>query len=454
MKKRSDYYDNQLIKIMVRQKDKLPYIFENVELKYLEKDSPQSVVFYTIASLWKNGQTINKQTIDINSTYHLLDDKEFTAYLDMIFDEEPEVTVDECLSHIREKYVKKTIRAKAKALEHEASKPNPDLDKIAEISEEIIGVVGNKLETPPTIYSIFDDDDYLEFKNPFLRERFVIHRKNLTFIAGAAKNMKTSLATFMANDLLENGYKVLIFPVDGSYRETIINFMSMRTRINRELILLSKRTPENPYGKLTEDEYKRLKNEMELFKDKFIETGKLLIDDKSSSLPEINLKIRTFKPDIVIIDLINSIVLPAVEKGTTTEAFYTPVIMNRLKQLSKQVNCAVLGLMWLKTTKNRPSIMDAYGSHAAEKWAAKVWMVYYNYSHSLVPGFKTIFEIIDGVSRFGVNQIYPAKVIPEYCIFDFSDHDKQLRQLYMSYTKMPPGQIWRDKRGDSHEKRK
>lgn len=451
MESSSEYYDEQLIKIMIREKDKLPYIFENIDVKHFRKDSPHRVVFYTIAMLWKNQKTITVQAIDANS-YHVLDDKVFSSYLDKISSEEPEVTLDECISFIRERYTKGVLRSNVSMLNTEVSKPNPDFDKIANIAENIISLIDDKLPQLATIENLFDPDEYLEFKNQFLKERFVIHKKNLTFIAGAAKNMKTSLATFMANDLLENGYKVIIFPVDGSYKETIVNFVSMRTRINRELILLSKKTPGNPYGKLTKEEFEKVNEEIKLFKSKFIETGKLLIDDKSSSLPEINLRIRTFKPDIAIIDLINSIVLPTVEKGETTEAFYTPIVMNRLKQLSKQVNCAILGLMWLKTTKNRPSIMDAYGSHAAEKWASKVWMVYYNYTYSMIPGFKTIFEIIDGVSRFGINRIYPAKVIPEYCIFDFSDHDNQIRQLYMNYTKMPPGQIW--KSGDKGESEK
>lgn len=441
------YYETQLIKNMLHHQEYLPYVFENVEIAFLEKGSLQRAVFYAIAKLWKDRKTININTIDVHS--HVgshIDDRQFRSYLNDIDSEEPELTLDESIDFITNQYIKEKLVEYRDEFNKQLSSKVIDYGNIITLCENISELINIQSRSGSSRdNNIFSSENYLDFINPFLKDRFVIHKKNLTFIAGAAKNMKTSLATFMENDLLENGYKILHFPVDSNYRETMINLISMRRKINRELILLSRPTKDDPFGKLTEDEYKAVMEEDKNIKERFINTGQLVIDDDSKSLPEINLKIRTVKPDLVIIDLVNSIVLPNIERGENTEAFETPIIMNRLKQLAKQMDCAILGLVWLNTTRRRPTISDLYGSKAAEKWASKVWLVYYAYAYEMYPGFKDIFEIIDGASRFGENKIYPAKVMPHYCRFDFSDHDDGIKKTYTNLTKLPGHLVWKGK---------
>lgn len=440
-----DYYEKQLLVNMLKDQSKLPYVFENIELKYITPKSIQYYIFYSMAMLWKNKRTLNKITIDVNCTTRPgIDDDDWLQYLDHISDNSPNISIEECVEFLVEEFIREELKRKTSNL-HKLSQSNPiDYPYLISAAEDVINTVNlsDKLNSePPT--GIFSEDDCLEFSDPFLIERFTIYKKNLTFIAGAAKNMKSSLACFMEKDLLTTGTKILHFPVDSNYKEVIANLISMETRINRQLIM--EHSNKNP--KLTPEEYEIVTQKHDIIRKSYIETGQLIIDDKSNSLPEINLKIRTVQPDLVIIDLVNSIVLPGVEKGDTTEAFETPIILNRLKQLSKQMDCAVLGLVWLNTTRRRPVITDLYGSKASEKWASKVWLVYYAYVYEMIPTFKDIFEIIDGVSRFGENKIYPSKCEPMYCNFGYSDHDPAVRQAYQNLTKLPPHMVWRSPGG-------
>jgi hypothetical protein len=427
---------------MFHNQEQLPYVFDSVEYKYLDKGSLHAHAFYSIAMLWKAERTITKVTIDVNSTGRTgIDDHEWQGYLNSL-DDTPEITTEECVEFIIHQFTKQELKRKSEILYNITNSKDLDFDKLVIAAEDIIGTVNASSIEDPSRDDIFAEESFLEFNNQMLKERFQLYRQNLTFIAGAAGNMKTSLACFMENDLLEAGYKVLHFPVDSNYKETIANLISMRRRINRKLILShSKKNPQ-----LRPEEFEVVQEEHKLIKSKFIEPGLLIIDDKACSLPEINLRIRTAKPDLAIIDLINSIVLPGVEKGDTTEAFYTPIIVNRLKQISKQMDCAILGLLWMHTTKRRPEITDLYGSKAAEKWANKVWMAYYAYQYELIPTFEDIFEVKDGKTRYGKNEIYPLKVTPAYCTFSFSDHDKLIQKQYKNLTKMPEHMLWRGKK--------
>jgi hypothetical protein len=186
---------------------------------------------------------------------------------------------------------------------------------------------------------------------------------------------------------------------------------------------------------MSQEEYERVKKEVELIKEEYIKPGKLTIKEKANSLPEMRLWIRKMKPDIVVIDTIQGIEMPEGEVNINP-AFGIPVILKGLKTIAKQTNCAVILVAWMSTEGKRPKTWMMYASKAMDRWSSKIWMLYYYYKVDQIKAFKNIVEVINGKERFNEGKINILSVKPEYGIFDKAEIDELIKKQYKDVTKL------------------
>src|SRR3989304_8222 len=383
LNKKLAMYEFDLVLNMYKYQEDLPKVFERIELKHFQPDNKiVAELFRSIAVLWRDQKQINEVTLEFKmAQFH----------------------------------------------------------KDSDANEKIIKVLESNLHEEESIEDILTSQPIIEFKDHTMKRLFHgILRENINVIAGDTGHTKTTLTIFMTNEWLERGYRVLMFPVDGNYRETIQKLTSLRTKVNSNLIFESNYSKEFPEGRMTPEEYKIVKDEMYNIEKKFLKTKQLVIREKETELAEIKLWIRKIQPDIVIIDTIQGMEMPGSGEIQMPQ-HGIPIILKHLKQISKQVGCAIVLVAWMETVSKRPEPWQIWFSKAIDKWAAKIWMLYYFYKNQKIPAFKNIIEIIDGKQRFAETGIKLVSIKPEYGIYYELDVDSVTRKNYAKLAKLPGG---------------
>src|SRR3990172_9050378 len=364
LNKKLAMYEFDLVLNMYKYQEDLPKVFERIELKHFQPDNKiVAELFRSIAVLWRDQKQINEVTLEFKMAQF-----------------------------------------------HKDSDANEKIINRLKINK-IIEVLESNLHEEESIEDILTSQPIIEFKDHTMKRLFHgILRENINVIAGDTGHTKTTLTIFMTNEWLERGYRVLMFPVDGNYRETIQKLTSLRTKVNSNLIVESNYSKEFPEGRMTPEEYKIVKDEMYNIEKKFLKTKQLVIREKETELAEIKLWIRKIQPDIVIIDTIQGMEMPGSGEIQMPQ-HGIPIILKHLKQISKQVGCAIVLVAWMETV----------------------------YKNQKIPAFKNIIEIIDGKQRFAETGIKLVSIKPEYGIYYELDVDSVTRKNYAKLAKLPGG---------------
>jgi replicative DNA helicase len=429
------YYLNDLVKNMFHEQKVIPYIIEQIKLDYIPKEyNLQKSIMFAMGTLWKEQKTINKITIDTKAVSIFRgDDNELQMYLEMLETTKPELEETESIEYILQSYRKFRIENLSGRMHSISGMSDPNYQAIYELADmiqETIQITDDNDE--PNIEDIIRSQPLIEFHNPDLRSLFRgVLRANLTFVAAEPGMGKTSLLVAWTQDFLDAGYNIMWFPNDGEYKELIQKLVSHRLQINSELLIEANYTEENPHGKLTEEEYEKVKQEIEFIRKEYIETGRLTVKDKVTTLAETKLFIRKEKPDIAIIDTIQGMDMPNDEPMASG----IPIILKGLKKISKQMDCAIIGATWMDCAGNRPTVDKIYASKDMRRKAAKIWMLYYYYSVKRVSGFKNLLELIEGKSRHSKLTMTMLEFKPEYSQVKYpADIDKAVKKMYSDLT--------------------
>jgi len=436
MNRKLSLYENDLIKHLIHDTEKIEEVSTVINYKFIQKENKYArAVFWALNSIYNRQGSFTNINIEVEACKLLPDSDGIIDYIEYVQKSLPENTIKEDIAYILQQNRKENLTIYVNKINNELSLEYPNFGLISNIIEKIENTLEYRVEEIEDD-NILVNDPVIEFKEPTLQRLFGgVLRGNLTTLAGDTGHTKTTMSIFMTNEWLENGYKVLSFPIDGNRREFLQKLCALRARINSHLIIESNFTKENPYGKMTKEEYEKVKNELNNIKERFIKTNKLVIKDKVTSLPEMRLWIRKEKPDIVIIDTIQGMDMPAGD-SYQNPAMGTPIILKSLKQISKQINCAIILVAWMSTEGKRPKTWMMYATKAMDRWSSKIWMLYYYYKVEQIPSFKNIVEVISGKERFSSSKISLVSFIPQYGIYKRLDAEKTLIKNYSTITKL------------------
>jgi replicative DNA helicase len=430
------YFLNNLVQNMFHEQKSIPYIMEKIKLEYIPKDFQlQRSVLYATGNLWKEERTINKITVDAKATPVFRgDNNELIMYMEFLETTKPELESEECVEYILEKWRLERLRTLSGKIQTVVGYDNPNYNALGEMASQIIEIaelVDNDYD--PKIGDIIRSQPLVEFHNSDLRTVFNgVLRQNLTFLAAEPGMGKTSVLVAWTQDFLNSDKKVMWFTNDGTYTEFMQKFVSHRLRINSELLVESNFTEDNPHGRLSEQEYEDVRKEIEVIKNMYIDTGKLIVLDNVTTLAETKLWIRREKPDVAIIDTMQGMDMPNDEPMATA----IPVIMRGLRNVSKQTNSAIIGATWMECGGARPRVNQIYASQDMRRRGAKIYMLYYFYSTKQVTAYKNMLELTEGKSRFKQQKGILLGFKPEYSeIYYPSGVDDAVIKQYKNITK-------------------
>lgn len=437
LNKRLATHEFDLILNMYKHQEELPKIFERMDIKFFQPDHKEAIEFFrAMALMWRDSKQINETSLEFKVSGFINDDVATAKYMSKLKTNKVITSWEDDVNFILFEWKRREVQNITDKLQIELKKEYVNFNSVNFYTDKIIETVEEGLEEEETIEDLLTSQPIIEFKNETMKRLFHgILRKNINVIGGDTGHTKTTLTIFMINEWLERGYKVLMFPIDGDYKETMQKLASLRTKINSNLIVESNFSKETPTGRMTQEEFDRIKKEMYDIKKKFLDKRQLVIRDKETELSEIKLWIRKEKPDIVIIDTIQAMNMPG---GDETQIQHgAPIILKHLKQIAKQLDIAILLVAWMETQGKRPETWQIWFTKVIDKYAAKIWMLYYFYKVQKIPAFKNIIEIIYGKQRFGEVGIKIVGIVPEYGEYTQLDVTKDVRANYKKLSKLP-----------------
>lgn len=438
MDKKLAIHEFDLLLNAYRDQKILPSVFEKIDIRHFQPENKICIeLFRSLAVLWRDQKQINDITLEFKLSKFNPDNSDSNeAIISKLKTNKIVNNWQDDADYILYQWKKREINSFLEKQYNEMKKEYANLDSVGFYADKIIETIDSTIEEENSIDDILTSQPIIEFHNETMKRLFHgVLRKNINVIGGDTGHTKTTLTIFMVNEWLERGYKVLMFPIDGDYIETMQKLVALRTQVNSNLIVESNFTKDTPTGRMTQEEFNIVKKEITVIDKKFLKTKQLIIRDKETNISGIKLWIRKESPDIVIIDTIQAMSMPG---GDDTQIQHgAPVIMKHLKQIAKQIDCAILLVAWMETQGKRPETWQIWFTKVIDKYAAKVWMLYYYYKPSKVAAFRNILEIIAGKERFGGSGIKFVSFKPEYGIYYELDEDINTLNNYATLTHLP-----------------
>ena len=428
-------YYNELL-INMRDKENIQNIIEYVDLPhfYLKELEAHKAIFHGMIDLWKDNKTINKMMVDTYSTrYYKGDYNNLETFIEFIFESDFSIDIQNCIDIITTEYKIKESKRIANNLNHYINNTtNINFLTINSFTEQLQEIVQVNVENDYSqdLETAFDEVELLRFKeSEFLREKMIgLMRKNIQVVAAEESHGKTTMIIFIINELLRCNHKVLFFAVEPTYIEVLQKLVSLRTKIDSNL-LIEQQSDLKPIQK------EKAKKELKFIKDKYLDTKQLIILDKITDFNEMKLWIRKEKPDVFIIDPIQAIEMPRLDNKEQSVAFGMPTIMQRMKNIAKTMNSAALITAWVSSGKNRPEIQQMYATKAITKWSTKTWLLWIPQNGLNYKIVQNMFELIEGKQRNAKKQRMIGKLKIEYGIFERTTMSPQEKKTYEVATK-------------------
>jgi replicative DNA helicase len=425
----------QLIMSMLSNNDSIAYALERIDEGMINSFATKSL-FKTIKFLFSEGKTISKSNIHIHIHRNItkeIDYNKFENYLNYLYENRPELTIEEIVEYIIEDWKEKEIKKISNKLNNYVTETdNINLKVVNSFIEEMNEIIAYGTEEPADeiLEDIFEEAELIRFKDRFLSDKMVgLMRKNIHVIGAEERNGKTTMSIFILNDLLETGHKVLFIGIEPTLKEIIQKLVSLRCGIDSNLLIERQRD-------LTSAQKKRAIEEKDLIKQQFLDTGQLIIKDQITDFNEIKIAVRKHKPDVFIIDPIQGIEMPKIDGKEQAAAFGMPVIMQRMKNLCKITNSAALLTAWVSAGSSRPKLEQMYASKSITKWSTKTWLLWFPFNSLKYKLTQNVFELIEGKQRNAKSKIIIGKVIPEYGLFTFTDKTNNEINAYKQLTNL------------------
>jgi len=188
-----------------------------------------------------------------------------------------------------------------------------------------------------------------------------IHRGQLTVIGARPRIGKSAIASQIALNVVEQGYKVLYLPLEMTTAEILERLLLQSQTIDREEL-------ENP----SQDTERSIRN----FLDYLEKDGLFKICEALNQLTGIEKRIKEEKPYLVIIDQLTQ-VKPAQRHKDNREKYIE--ITRELKRIALEQKVAILLLSQLNrasTDQHRPSIENLHESDSTGQDADNVFTLY------------------------------------------------------------------------------
>ena len=432
---------NELLINMYKDKNVIGECIEKVSLNMFSQDQQlQKAVFYALCIMWRDGKTFSKLQLEINSSSMYKGDfNELETYLEFIDNSNANLTHEECISVFVENYKQNELKRLIENMHRYSKKDIINYGTINNFTEKIQTVMNLTPEADDDddlMDDLFAQDELIRFLDPAIEISLRgLMRKNIQVIGADEGNQKTTLSIFIINDLLLQGYKVILFSIEMSKKKIIQKLISLRCKIDSRIII------EEP-SKLSKTQKEQIKKELDYIRTNYMnkkdpEKNILIIKDKITDINEMKMFIRKESPDVVAVDPIQAIDMPTIDGNPMADAFGMPKIMQNLKQISKVKNCAVLLMAWVSTGGGRPKLKDMYASKSISKWAAKVWLLYYaELYYTQLLSVKGFIEIWDGKQRFSSTAVTLLGTKPKYGMFELLSKNQQQIDLYKNATSL------------------
>lgn len=243
---------------------------------------------------------------------------------------------------------------------------------------------------------------------------------NLVILAGRPSMGKTTLALNIAEHILLNTKKsIIFFSMEMQAEQLAVKLLASLSRINIQNLST---------GKITNDDWKKLSTNISL-----ITAKKLFIDDTGSLNPmEVRNKIqktirKSGKTSLIIIDYLQLMKIPSTKETRTTEI---SEITRSLKALAKELNVPILVLSQLNRNleqrqDKRPMLSDLRESGAIEQDADLILFIYRDEVYNQNTKNKKEVEIILGKQRNGPTGMVKLRFIGENSRFENYIIDKK-----------------------------
>lgn len=243
---------------------------------------------------------------------------------------------------------------------------------------------------------------------------------NLIILAGRPSMGKTTLALNIAEHILLNTKKsIIFFSMEMQAEQLAVKLLASLSRINIQNLST---------GKITNEDWKKLSTNISL-----IAAKKLFIDDTGSLNPmEIRNKIqktirKSGKTSLIIIDYLQLMKIQSTKETRTTEI---SEITRSLKTLAKELNVPILVLSQLNRNleqrqDKRPVLSDLRESGAIEQDADLILFIYRDEVYNQNTKNKKEVEIILGKQRNGPTGMMKLRFIGENSRFENYTVDKK-----------------------------
>lgn len=245
-------------------------------------------------------------------------------------------------------------------------------------------------------------------------------RKELTVIGGRPGHGKTTLTINIINNLLKQGYKVMIFNREMSNVEMIKKFMIMESR---DLQYSDLRV-----GDIEEGRIQVIEMMADSLKEKL---QNLIMYDDIRNLSDAMREIQREKPDVVVDDYIQLIKIE--DRNKKDRRFEIEDILTEYKWVCKKENCAAILVSQLnreieKRIEPRPRLSDFAESGTIEQTAETALLVFYGHNFNDEKYDKYEIEIICDKARYGRIGTYLMGFNGSKCKF-YSKPDEARREI-------------------------
>lgn len=218
-------------------------------------------------------------------------------------------------------------------------------------------------------------------------------RKEITVIGGRPGHGKTTLTINIVNNLLKQGYKVMVFNREMSNVEMIKKFMIMESD--------GLRYEDLRVGDIQKGRMQIIEMMADELKDKL---KNLIMYDDIRTLDDAMREIQREKPDVVVDDYIQ--LIKATNKQNKDRRFEIEEILIEYKWVCKKENCAGILVSQLnreieKRLEPRPRLSDFAESGTIEQTAETALLVFYGYNFNDEKYDINEIEIICDKARYG-----------------------------------------------------
>lgn len=282
-----------------------------------------------------------------------------------------------------------------------------ELQDLQPSKERSINIIVNE-----TIQSIKDGDDVIPYGIKALDlPAGGMTRKEITILGGRPGHCKTTLAVNIVKNLVEQGYRVMVFNREMS-NIAMIKKMAIIESDNLSYLKMRK-------GEFSEREYKHLFQICEDIKKKY--TDQLFLYEDIRDVSGAMREIRRHRPDVVIDDYIQLI---SVDKNFSARRFEIEYLLHEYKWIAKETNCAPFLLSQLsrdieKRFDPTPRMSDYAESGTIEQVCETALFLFrgFVFSPEDYKGDEYSINIISAKARYGVPGNYKVGFNGDRCTF-------------------------------------